>query len=628
MSKEAQLIKRTALVGLSAVLMTALTFFAIGCGSGGSNSSSPPPRSLAGGVHSGINGGEIPIVGAIVTAYAAGTNGYGSTPTSLGTATTDSAGNFKIAKFSCPALNSQIYLVAAGGTINGASNTAIAFMSAVGACGQLVFSNSVFSTDLDELTTVASSYALSQFMNPTNPVQVGTSAADATGLGNAALTLTNLANFADGTPAAFLSTGNNSPATLDSLSNILAACVDSSGASSPPCTTLNSNVQPPPGAPAATNTLMAALDMARSPAANVAKLFALQIESPPYQPALAAAPNAWTLAVNYTGGGLAAPFGIAVDSNGNVWTANSSTNSVSELSPTGAAISPAIGFTGNGLNAPLSIAIDGKNDAWIANSGGNSISVFTSTGGAVSGSPFTGNGLNGPHAIAIDAGGNAWVANETGQSVSEFNSAGAPVGGSPFGGNGLSSPLSIAIDGANNVWVSSFSSGAFSEFSSAGAPVAGSPFAGGGLLQSFGVAIDGFGNVWANNTGAKGIGGISKFTSAGAAISPATFGFTGGGQNGTGIGIAIDSAGNAWSTNSGGNSISETSQPGGAISPPNGFTGGALNAPHGIALDAGGNVWVANFSGNSITEVIGAASPVTPPLLACLRNQSVAVCKP
>ncbi|MGH7987561.1 MAG: NHL repeat-containing protein [Candidatus Binataceae bacterium] len=561
-----------------------------------------------------------------MTAYAAGTSGYGSTATPLGTDTTDSAGNFKIPKFSCPTTQSQIYLVATGGTVNGNANSAVTFMTAVGACGQLAFSGGVFSTDLDELTTVASAYALSQFMNPSNPSQIGASSTNSIGIANVAATVPNLANFVDGTPAAFLSTGNNSPATLDSLANILAACVQSSGATSAQCTTLNSSVQPPPPAPAATNTLMAALDMARNPVFNAAKLFGLQTENPPYQPALASAPAAWTLGLNYIGGGLIQPYGIAIDSNGNVWTANQGNNSVSQFSPTGTAISPATGYTGNGLNFPIGIAIDPNNNVWVANNSGNSISEFNPKGTAATGSPFTGNGLNGPQGIAFDVAGNAWVANVNGNSLSEFNFSGAPVGGSPFTGNGLTNPTSPAIDGAGNVWVAG--NGIFSEFNSIGAPVGGSPFFGGGLISPKGVAIDAQGNAWANNTGSKGIGGISKFSSTGTALSPAPSGFTGGGQDGTGIGIAIDSLGNAWSTNSGSSSASETNSAGAPISPSTGFTGSALSAPHGIAIDAGGDVWVANFGGNSITEFIGTASPVLTALSACLRTQHVAVCKP
>ncbi|MGH7908207.1 MAG: MBG domain-containing protein, partial [Candidatus Binataceae bacterium] len=134
-------------------------------------------------MHSGINGGEIPIVGATVTVYAAGAGGYGSAPTSLGQTTTDKDGNFTIAKFSCPAPDAQIYLVASGGSVNGnTANLTIVFLTAVGACGQLAFSDGVFSTDLDELTTFASAYALVRFMNPSNPQQIGTVARYPAGL--------------------------------------------------------------------------------------------------------------------------------------------------------------------------------------------------------------------------------------------------------------------------------------------------------------------------------------------------------------------------------------------------------------------------------------------------------------
>ncbi|MGH7986574.1 MAG: VOC family protein [Candidatus Binataceae bacterium] len=102
-------------------------------------------------------------------------------------------------------------------------------MTAVGACGELAFPGGVFSTDLDELTTFATAYALVRFMNPSNPQQIGTVSRYPAGLANAASTIPNFVNFSDGTPAAFLSDGDNSPAVLDSLANMLVPCVVSSG---------------------------------------------------------------------------------------------------------------------------------------------------------------------------------------------------------------------------------------------------------------------------------------------------------------------------------------------------------------------------------------------------------------
>src|ERR1039458_448629 len=62
-----------------------------------------------------------------------------------------------------------------------------------------------------------------------------------------------------------------------------------------------------------------------------------------------------TTSAGYTGGGIEDPFSIAIDKSGNVWTANVTPDSLSEISSTGtpATLSP---YTGGGLNAPYSIA--------------------------------------------------------------------------------------------------------------------------------------------------------------------------------------------------------------------------------------------------------------------------------
>jgi sugar lactone lactonase YvrE len=57
-------------------------------------------------------------------------------------------------------------------------------------------------------------------------------------------------------------------------------------------------------------------------------------------------------------------------------------------------------YTGNGLNAPGGIAIDGSSNIWITNSGNNSVSAFTNTGTALTDSPFSGGGTTAPVSIA------------------------------------------------------------------------------------------------------------------------------------------------------------------------------------------------------------------------------------
>jgi streptogramin lyase len=136
-------------------------------------------------------------------------------------------------------------------------------------------------------------------------------------------------------------------------------------------------------------------------------------------------PNAWTIAITYTGGGISAPSGVAVDQTGNVWLSNSGNNSVTRLDPNGNALSPNAGYTGS-FNAPSAIAIDQGGYAWVTNSGNNSLVQLSPAG--TSPTILTGNGLTAPHAIAIDATGSVFVANKT--SVSSFTNSGAVLNSS------------------------------------------------------------------------------------------------------------------------------------------------------------------------------------------------------
>ena len=134
---------------------------------------------------------------------------------------------------------------------------------------------------------------------------------------------------------------------INVLADILAACVNSNGAVAGPasatnCYTLFTNA--PDGATLPSDTATAAINIAHHPAANVAALFSLVTPVAPYLPVLATAPNDYTIAIRYTGAGLAtstaeidqtvfAVNNIAVDSAGNIWKPNCAANTMTQLSP-------------------------------------------------------------------------------------------------------------------------------------------------------------------------------------------------------------------------------------------------------------------------------------------------------
>jgi streptogramin lyase len=613
------------------------------------SNSDPVPGTV---LHGSVHGGQNPIVGAHVYLYAINTTGYGGpgiAPSSTNASvsllhsaanttadgsgnyyvTTDQYGSFSITSdYSCPSNYAHIYYYASGGDpgLGSGVNSAITLVAPAPSC------DASANTYINEVSTIAAIYAFAGFASDPTHVSGSNTTLGATGLANAASTLANLEDLNKSIALATTPglNGTVPQQEINTLANILAACINSTGPASTQCSTLFSNATN--HGVNAPDTATAALNIAHNPGANVANLFGLQTPTSPFQPQLSAAPNDFTIAISYSGAGLNGPVPVAIDKSGNVWVGNTATgaNNVSELSPVGAPITTSAGYTGGGIDDPFSIAIDKFGNVWTANVTPNSLSEISSTGTPATLSPFTGGGLNAPYSIAFDLLGHAWVVNNVGASLSEFSSAGSPITTSPGDqGGGITDPISLAVDALGNVWVSdSITLGALSEFYSSGAS-AGMPISsstgdtGGGLNDPWGIAVDANGNVWAANSG-TGANSISLFGAGGSAISSST-GYTGGGLN-VPHAIAVDGAGNVWVANRGStatsapypdSSISEFSPAGVAISPSTGYQAG-LNISLSLAVDGSGNVWTTNSNLNTVTEFVGAASPVVTPIVANL----------
>jgi streptogramin lyase len=566
--------------------------------------------------------GKQPLIGASVELYAAAANGNGSTATALlsTTLTTDANGFFTVpVGYFCPSTVSQLYVVARGGKPGAAAtsaNSAAALMTVLGPCDQVVASSQIV---VNEVTTVAAAYALSQFLAA--GANVGASATNGTGLGNAVVLAAALADPSQGiSPGPRFAANWISPAPrINSIANLLNACIASTAGGNA-CTGLFSATAPAGGS-APTNTLDALLNLTRNPAANVAALYTLSTGSSAFGPALAATPADWTLFLNYTGGGMDAPSGLGIDSDGNVWVA--SYFSVASLfSPLGKPLLPQ-GVTGSGLSASYGLAVDQSGDAWIPNQPnpgfqGNSLSVLNSSGQSVAGSAgFTGGGLDYPIAVAIDTDGSAWAADYGNAHLTHLSSSGASLSGSA----GFTSPLlafpdAVAIDGNHNVWVANQSPPPQSpqvvtKVSPDGSQFTNYPCGDG----PSGLAIDQLGNVWVVNYYGN---SVSELTSPGSDLSKG--GYTGGGIDHP-QGIAIDGAGNVWIANYRSPYLTElagagAAAPGIPLSPSIGLGSDAkLLEAYAIAVDASGNVWISNFGSNVLTQFVGLAPPVRTPLI-------------
>jgi len=312
-----------------------------------------------------VLGGTTAISGATVQLYAAGTTGYGSAGVVLGAAaTTGSDGSFSISDYPCAlAPNDQFYLVATGGDTGGGANSYIALMSAIGSCSSLT-AGSTFT--VNEVTTIASAYALSGFaeIDSGGGISVGAPAtynasisfsATAThgavtstasscnasgkwqstgpetcnynGLANAFLAANNLVDPVAGavrsyTPAYSQNLAsdtnilNNStvPTTrINALADMLATCVasESTCVGSLIADTTTTTITPK-------DTLQAALSIAQNPGNNVSTLLSLaaSMTTPPYNTGTlltqTTLPTDLTVALTYTGAGLGIAPGITL----------------------------------------------------------------------------------------------------------------------------------------------------------------------------------------------------------------------------------------------------------------------------------------------------------------------------
>lgn len=253
------------------------------------------------GISGSVHGGQQPISGAQVQLYAVGTSGSGTAATPLISTPviTDSSGSFNLTGlYACPAQGPEVYLLATGGNpglASGANNPQIAMMAAIGPCWNLTANTSV---EINEVTTVAASYALAPYMQSYSAI--GSNSGDAQGMADAFTMAAELANTETGsTPGIGVPTGQIVPSQkLNTLANILSSCVDSSGGTagdSSPCGLLFSLAST--GGTAPTDTVGALLNVARNPTSNVAPIFDLDPPTDAFQPSLFSAPADWTIEI-------------------------------------------------------------------------------------------------------------------------------------------------------------------------------------------------------------------------------------------------------------------------------------------------------------------------------------------
>jgi PKD repeat protein len=301
------------------------------------------------------------------------------------------------------------------------------------------------------------------------------------------------------------------------------------------------------------------------------------------------------------------PLGVNVDTQGNVFVADTSNNRVRKISGgviTTIAGTGTAGFAGDGgqatsaqVNIPGGVAVDPQGNVYIADEDNHRVRkistagiITTIAGNGVAG--YLGDGgqatsaeLNFPHGVTVDAQGNVFIVDTSNNRVRVVNTAGiittvAGNGTAGFSGDGgqatsaeLNFPRQVAVDAQGNLYIADtvnhrvrkVSGGVITTF--AGTGVAGFSGDGGAATSAQlnfprGVALDATGNLYISEDNSR----IRKVT--GGTITTIA---------GTGV---------AGFSGDGGQAVSAQ-----------------LNFPWGLAVDASGNLYIGDYTNNRVREI-------------------------
>jgi len=396
---------------------------------------------------------------------------------------TDTNGNFNITgDYTCPTTttpDTQVYVAVTGGnpglsgTVN---NTYINLIAGLGSCSKLFAGTSYTFINVNEVSTVATVWALQQFMSATfgtaNTTTMGAPTSNINGLANAFSMIPNLANLPAGTAGGTNSYATTETTKINALADLLSECVNTSTPGSGGCSQITTAATAGSNVPA--DTVQLALNMALNPSSLVGNGSStgtyqyLTGTGTPFMPTPSVTPTDYTIGVqlapqtsgnNALGGG----FGIAADKYGNIWISqagNGTTPSASvvELGPSGSVLlAPVTSYTPSGTAAlaadmtvaptpastafttPKAIVVDSSNNAWVGNSATLTVSTTTNSSAATnSGGDFA----SGAAIIKVGS-----IAEFTGSTA-----AGTAASGTVNGYYGVPDPVPAAADGSGNVF--------------------------------------------------------------------------------------------------------------------------------------------------------------------------------
>src|SRR5437899_228459 len=387
-----------------------------------------------------------------------------------------------------------------------------------------------------------------------------------------------------------------------------------------------------------------------------------------------------------TAAGLAFPEGVAVDAAGDLFIADTFTARIRRVDATSGIITTVAGngfrgFNGDGgpatsanLTTPTGIAVDSSGNLFIADTenarirrvdgatdiitsvAGNGTAGFSGDGG-----PATSAELSGPLGIAVDSSGNLFIADAGNERIRRVDAttgiittvagngtAGFSGDGGPATGAGLFGPAGIAVDSSGNLFITDSLNNRIRRVNAAtriittvagngmfGFSGDGGPATSAELLVPTGVSVDSSGNLFIADTENARIRRVDATTGIITTVAGnGSFGFSGDGGPATSAdlnfptGIAIDSSGNLFITDTLNHRIRRvnaatriiTTVAGNGTAGFSGDGGPAasaeldLSVPLGcpcVALDSSGNLFIADAGNERIRRVDATTGIIT-----------------
>jgi hypothetical protein len=277
------------------------------------------------------------------------------------------------------------------------------------------------------------------------------------------------------------------------------------------------------------------------------------------------------------GGGFSLPAGVAVDSSGNVYVADTNDNAVKEILAAGGYTT--INTLASSFNKPNGVAVDSSGNVYVADTNDNAVKEILAAGGYTTVNTL-GSGFNLPAGVAVDRSGNVYVADAGNNAVKEILAAGGYTRVNTLG-SGFSKPNGVAVDGSGNVYVADAGNNAVKEILAAGGYTTINTL-GSGFNDPSGVAVDGSGNVYVADAGDN---AVKEILAAGGYTTVNTLGS---GFN-LPAGVAVDGHGNLFVADADNNRVEELALSGGNFGPVNiGTTSPAI--PMVFTFDTGGTL--------------------------------------